>query len=548
MEIIRIQENLLVFKGDDSPRRIYLTELSKDITNKIEEKYSVIQLIKTCVDYFVNQFERICQSELSVKFYQQIFKFHEYATHIAWHENDDSLKEYNLDFKYLAKYRRILKFILEQGCDVKMHNKERMSYAFQTRVSEQLNKLIFLGEQILVFVSLYAEETMVNKSVSIEIDNEGLINVKRDFKYEFILKKIEEKIGNQIQKDVVDDSELAGLNDFKDHVRKSLKVNYDDVGNLIAEIHEYNKEKGGDVVGVKFQDLVDNLNRLYGTDKIDANTFFQGLLLDRSNKMILLDLACKPNSIKRYLYKPIITWNIENEDYVLIGKNAWAETILQFVTNGIPWGKAPDIWLENKDFRKYVHSKEDAHDKWLDDTVEQKLIESDIYYNRNVKSINGINVDIKGLGEIDFLAVSPTLRKVFIIECKHLMTRFDIPNQKNDYNAFTSGKKPFNETLKRKVQWCSENLKNIEDHMKNHNLDISDYDVEGVFVVNTPTIYMYNSEFRIYEISKLTEVLNGTYEDEKYNIINVDDGTMVELTYPYFTNALDSSFEDIFNV
>lgn len=28
--------------------------------------------------------------------------------------------------------------------------------------------------------------------------------------------------------------------------------------------------------------------------------------------------------------------------------------------------------LQNKSFKEYVHLKEDAHDKWLDDAVEDK--------------------------------------------------------------------------------------------------------------------------------------------------------------------------------
>src|SRR5690606_10806017 len=116
-----------------------------------------------------------------------------------------------------------------------------------------------------------------------------------------------------------------------------------------------------------------NLHNLFGVPLDVAEQFFRGLRLDRSNKMELLDLACRPYKLNRYLYRPIIIWNIDGKDYALFGKNSWTETIIQYATNAIPWGKAPEDWMKNDCFKNYVHSKEDEHDKWLDDAVEEKL-------------------------------------------------------------------------------------------------------------------------------------------------------------------------------
>jgi hypothetical protein len=266
--------------------------------------------------------------------------------------------------------------------------------------------------------------------------------------------------------------------------------------------------------------------------------------LDKNNKMSLLDLACKPYKLNRYIYKPIIIWNIDGNDYALFGKNAWAETFIQFASNAIPWGKAPEIWLKNKCFKKYVHRKEDDHDKWLDDAVEEKLVNNNVYFDRNVKVINhnsgNTSIDEPGLGEIDFIIASKASKKLFIADCKHLLGRYDIPNQRNDYNAFTSGKKPYNKTLESKIQWFKDNLSLVNQHLqkkyKKPDIDISEYTVEGIFIINTPTFYMYNSVYRIYDINQIENVILGNHIDPTFSVvIDEEEHTkFLNVEYPYF--------------
>jgi len=119
-------------------------------------------------------------------------------------------------------------------------------------------------------------------------------------------------------------------------------------------------------------------------------------------------------------------------------------------------------------FKNYIHDKEDKHDRWLDDEAEKLIRSTNCYYDRNVKRfLNGININVPGLGEVDFIIVSPTVKKVFIADCKHLLSRFDMVNQKNDFNAFVVGSKktkPYNETMRRKVEWFNENKKALAEH------------------------------------------------------------------------------------
>tara|TARA_R110002051_G_scaffold168266_1_gene238869 strand:+ start:102 stop:1790 length:1689 start_codon:yes stop_codon:yes gene_type:complete len=547
MPVYKVKDEYLIFKGEKSSEKKFREELSQKIILKFGkhdyEANTITEILNFSLDYFIENFKKICINEKSVRFYQQVFRFHEQATELAYRFPHENLSE-EIDFSYIAVYRRILKFILEMGCEVPMHNNEKMDYAFKQRFEQELNDLLYLGDMIMTCVSLYAEQSMIEDVADISFTNDDLFVFSRRHHYNFIFEHITKEFGPQLSKAVVDDTELAGFNDLKDALEKCFKIKYDNVGHLIATIHEMNKEQGGDVVGVEWKTLPVNLAHMYGVDKSVAEQFFNGLTLDKNNKMTLLELACKPYKLNRYIYKPIIIWNIDGNDYALFGKNAWAETFIQFSSNAIPWGKAPEQWLKNKCFKKYVHKKEDDHDKWLDDAVEQKLKEENIDYDRNVKNITHksgrTSIDVPDLGEIDFIILSEITKTMYVCDCKHLLGRYDIANQRNDYNAFISGKKPYNETLKRKIKWFESNLKIVNEHfqIKNNNpkIDILKYNVEGIFIINTPTFYMYNSKYRIYDINKIKSVVLGKYVDPTFSLAIDEEGQtkFLNVKYPYF--------------
>lgn len=515
-----------VFYGDNSVEKIYRKELSIQIIDKYGKndytEEQILEILNFCLEYFINKFEKICYDEKSVRFYQQVFLLHEDATELTY--NFISTNSSDIDFIYIAKYRRILKFIIEIGGDVDMNDLEDFNSKFLFRRFQiKLNHLLYLGEMILCMVDLYAvQDMMKGKSIDIDFDEEGLYIFSRKKYYDDIFQYMNNEFGGRLKKSIVDTSELSGLTDLGNAIKESFNIDIENVKLLIASIHEENKNKGGNIVLFEWENLPNNMHKLFGNDKENAKCFFEGLTLSKKNKMSLLNLASKPYKIDRYLYRPIITWSINRKDYVIIGKAAWAEALIQLSTNAIPWGKAPEEWLGNSSFKKYVNKKEDEHDKWLEDEVENKLIKNNIMYDRNLKSIHNTNINIEGLGEIDFIIISEFTKRIYIVDCKHLLGRYDIPNQRNDFNAFTSSKKPYNDTLERKVKWFKENKNLIYDHFKrkysNLNINIESFDIEGIFIINTPTFYMLFSKFKIYDISKIEDVFLGKYDELKFSV------------------------------
>jgi hypothetical protein len=279
---------------------------------------------------------------------------------------------------------------------------------------------------------------------------------------------------------------------------------------------------------------------MFNVDYEQAKVLFEGLTLHRDNKLKLHDLACKPHTMYRYLYRPILIWNIEEEDFAIIGINGFKDSVIQLATNCIPWGKAPSEWMQKKCFKEYVHLKEDAHDKWLDDAVEDKVKKEMLPYYRNITSLlttNGIlNFEIKGVGEIDFIIIVHDHNKIYVVDCKHLQGRYDMMSQRNDFSNFGK-KKGYDEQIQRKVDFIKDHLEELNYHNKQifgkEQPEITGYGVEGIFIINTPTFYMFNSDYRIYIVDDIIDVLSQRYVDPEYTIMTEDE-MILNVKYPYF--------------
>lgn len=543
MGIEKIKDKYLVYKLEYKAEAKFRNELSKQLISKFGrgpfEEEDIRAIVLYSVNYYIAEFLNICHSETSCKFYQQVFIFHEQATELSYVHNEDP----TIDWSYIASYRRTLKFVLETGCEINMVTGESFDANFQKRFEATINDLLFLGEMILTCVSLYAEQGMVEDLADVSFDENNLYVFGRRHHYNHIIKYIIGEFNGQVTKAIIDDSDLAGFSDLKNTIKKCFTINYDNVSYLLAAIHEQNKSKGGYIVGVEWRTLTANLNGMFGVPLESAEEFFQGLKLDRNNKMSLLDLACKPYNLIRYIYRPILIWNVDGSDYAFFGKSSWSETFIQLSSNAIPWGKAAPEWLKNKCFKTYVHTKEDDHDRWLDDEVEKKLETNNYKYDRNVKSLfhgnTSTNIDVKGLGEVDFIIINSKRKIIYVSDCKHLLGRYDMMNQKNDFNAFSVGEKSYNKTMERKVDWFSHNHQLVAEHFGKkykEEFDFTDYKVEGIFIINTPTFYMYNAHYRIYTVAQLDSFLKGTFIDKTFEILieGRDDDKFLHVQYPYF--------------
>lgn len=536
--------NFSIYKGNADAEPKYRKELSKIFIDQLgagpySDHHTTRRAVTIAYDFFCDKFVTLCRKEDSLKFFQFVLSQHEHTVEVALFAEPEQYPD-GIDKAYIALYRRILKWILEQACDISLKNQEKTDQVFLDRALKLLNELWFVGDMIFTCAYFYAEQDMIEDVMEIAFNEANLYVFNHKHHYDSVVKKIQQSYGAHSFKHVVDET---AVQDLSAAVERCFGVKYEFMTAVINKIHKINEPKGGQYVAFGWESLPLSVESMFGGNPDQARILFKGLTLNRNNKLHLRDLACKPQTMQRYLYRPIIVWNIEGADFAIIGINGFKESIIQLSTNCIPWGKAPEEWMSNPCFKAYVHGKEDEHDKWLDDEVEKRIASEGLFYHRNIHVIHtkhgSINLDQTGAGEIDFIIVNHPQQTIHVVDCKHLQGRYDMMTQKNDFSNFTKNK-GYNDQIKRKVDFISNHLDELYDHHRsrygNDQPTISKYKVEGFFIINTPTFYMFNSDYRIYTIDVFVEMITKRLADPELTVlVDQDNQTAVlNITYPYF--------------
>jgi len=529
-------------KADEAP---YREDLSKILIQKygdkdFESQEEIRRVIVDSMEYFATKFNEIIEGENSMRFYQVILDAHNDITELMYLSSKELEKEVSLS--YIALYRRLLKWILGKACDIKLHTKEAHSEKVKRRVEDKLNKLYFLGDMLFSCANFYAEQDMIEDLADFKFID-GLYFFSRKHHYDTVVEELRKEIGSQVTKTVSDEESII---DLSKALKKCFGFSFDDAKNTIGLIHHelskrYNYPKGY-LLGFNWDSLPKTLSGNSGIAIDRCEAFFEGLTLTKNNKMDLITTIIKPYNINRHIYKPILIWNIDGADFAVVTPSSWIESIYLLTTNMIPWGKAPVAWMENECFKRYVHSKEDEHDKWLEDEIEKIITEKKMPFERNCENLK-LNSGFLSItpGEIDFLILNKKRKVIHVVDSKHLMGRYDAVNQKNDYNAFVTNRKSYNSTMRKKIDWFEEERASLQDFFRlktsDLTLDLSEYKIVGEFVINTPTFQMFNNpDFRIYLVEKYGEILEGTYMDKEFMIVydKEEFAKIMNPRYPYF--------------
>ncbi len=503
---------------------------------------TVTKILYFCREYYISKFECILLKEKSFSFYRQIIWFHEQATNLR-HDNDIKKLPRGIDKSYIAKYRRILKMIIEQGCYINMVTGEKVDANFKNRITPILNELLFVGEMILTLSESIAEQEMIEDIMDVTFDKKNLYKLSRRHHYEFIFNHIGNKQEND-EADYVTDSN--GEKDFKSAILENFGFEYDKIMQVVILLMEHHKREFGDCLSFDCNNFIRDIKSYSGGTLKAIKLFLSGLTLTRSIKMPLTEFVKKPHSLNKYLYRPFLVWTINRKKFFVFSIASWHEAVVSLYLNAIPWGKFPKEWEGIKKLKKYVDNKHDEHDKWLDDKVENDLKDAGIRYQRNITKLitknKSYSLVVKDIGEIDFIILSHILKKVFIADCKHLVGRYDMVNQKNDYDHFTKdGKhKSYNTRMNLKTKWLNENKNILEEHLQlkfnDSSISLTEYQIEGIFLLNTPTFYMYNSDIRIYTHEHLVNVITGKHVDPTFLYTVDSDESLISYSvkYPYF--------------
>ena len=245
------------------------------------------------------------------------------------------------------------------------------------------------------------------------------------------------------------------------------------------------------------------------------NSFLQGLLFSSKNSDIVTAIKKPYNKDLRTRYRPILEFNIDGEKEYFIAPYMFQEAMEEICGNLLPFKELPSEWRSNQLIKNFTKKLFQEHDKWLEDLA-AKIFERDKYpFLRNKKSINNISLEKSiayigstrfpnsRVGEIDFIVINKSTQIIYVIDAKHIKTKYHLQSFAADNSKFVE-ENGYNDKLSFKVDWIQKHLYDVS---KEFECDYSNYSVQGEFVTETFVYYSISSQFPIIPIDWLNKYL-----------------------------------------
>lgn len=540
MARIRINGKIVLSYQYEKYVDIYWTRLSKVIIqkygkNKITDQSKVESVLLDSFGLLVVEFKKLISSETNYRFFSYVFFLHEQSLEVY----KDILGGYKLEQikeSDFARYRRILKLILEQGCDINLTMGKFPNGDEVLEMDEKIQALFYLGTWIYTFADYIAYQKMIEEAHDIDFDKNDQLLLGWQHHYGAIYKEFFPKLMSDYESATFDEN---AIHELKNAINNCFGINYDFAGGIIFEIKKHFSPNAPKLQTIEPYVLPHNLKEQFGINLATAECFYNGLSISRNNKMSLEDVILKPYSTERYMYRPILIYNIDGVERALVGEEKFVESMLVLATNAISWNTIPKDWKDNPQMVKFISKKGNEHDKILEDKIEKILLEKELLYCRNIKSFKqpnsgNIRIDNELAGEIDYIVVNVELKKIFVADSKYNKTKYEAVGYRTDYSNFLKSYEP---QLQKKINWISDNKNILQEHLKivykALKLDLSEFEVDGIFFINTPTFYMFNGKYKAITLKQIPDYLDGKYEYPTVFYENRN-GEQSIINHPYF--------------
>ncbi len=502
---------------------------------EITESEYVQKLLKECFVKLCAVFEKKIEEQRKVSFYIFCQNLHEDSIEI-WQKQipGSSLGDIEEDF---AASRRVLKIILEQSCKLKLIGTPNYYSEIESNIGtyiEYLEELLYIGTWCYTLSEYISRSQLFPTSIGVKIESNEL-NILTYQPYQGLFDFLFHEIKKHNADVVVSDS-IIGL---KELLTKEFQVDYNILSSFInLQLEDQRYRFGLHNIG----NIIEEIHDQYNYDINFIKSFYEGLTVNKANSLSIEDCFLKNQHENRHVFRPILELEVEDEKYHMIGYNKWLESITLLTTNSFPFGHYPYEWKRYKAIKNFVCEVDNSHDKLLENPIKELLSKDNRIFDSNIDSFEqftGNNINIKkDVGDIDILFLDKKYKVIYICECKHNRSRFDLNNWKRDYSNF---KNKYESQLERKVNWVSKNIKVVQNHLKIRypqklDFEIDEFETRGIFIINAPTVYMFNGNYRAFTISDIKNLLNEQYVDIKIEFTNEDSGEKILVEHPYFDN------------
>ena len=528
---------------DFSYKEIYWKELTEIVQSEFGEKEirnaaTVQNIFKKCFSHLRARFEELIDKEKRASFYIFVHNFHENSIELYFKVLNGEKIPY--DESDLAIIRRILKIIQEQGCGNELIGSKNFSseiFALRLEFLKILEELLYVGYQAINFSEFIAKSQLFPTSIGFQVIKNKL-TILTYKPYENLFQFIESEIPKH-------NEDVKLYNEAITHFRRVLKyevgLDYDIIASFTKEFEEHREYNFG---VFRMDDIINVILEKRNFNQDDLRLFFSGLTVSKNNKLNVEECILKNQDIRRYTYRPILQLQIDNTNYILLSANRWHESLSTLFTNALPFGVCPSEWLSFKPINNLVTYLKNTHDEILESPVINILVEKEFMYDYKVTSLycsktnkNQVGIVKKGIGEIDIMFLDTEFELIYVCECKHNRARFDVNNWQRDYSNFEAS---YENQLTNKVNWVMTNINIVEAHFSRKykiDLNLESFKVRGCFIINAPTLYMFNGKFRAFTIRDIKNLLNREYVDTTLVVYDEDTKEETVIKFPYFKNA-----------
>lgn len=221
-------DNIPVISFEDTASDKYWTALSKFLISKYGEHHftnhsKVETILMDSFQFLVDAFRTLLIQEKSLNLFLYVFWLHEES--IKLHVKTlNGFKLYHFDESEFASYRRILKLILEQGCDIDFEwgvfpNADELKL-----LDEKIQELQYLGFWMYQLADYIALQKMIEESFDIEFDEEKLLMIGWQYHYGEAYAELIPKLSNDYAEGTFDEDSICEL---KVAIEKCFGIDYD---------------------------------------------------------------------------------------------------------------------------------------------------------------------------------------------------------------------------------------------------------------------------------------------------------------------------------
>jgi len=476
---------------------------------KYNDEVTVKKILEEYYDWCSKAFQEIIADNNDLLFVNYLFAYHE-SSILLWKrllDGEDLETKYGFSEDELSVNRRILKLALEQTSDINYSKLSEASYEVIRQFDKIIEDILYLGAELYDAAHYLSEMRMIPGHLIATIKKGTGFQITRQAQTEAVFEALYPKMKSDFEKGIMD---KEGVEQFKTEIEKCFGINYDFAASQIIEIKKHHNPNNWQFQTIEPSMLVQNLVA-NGVLLANAENFYAGLTLTSTNKLSVKDAVYKVNSMERYLFRPILEITQNGTKRHLIGRQKWAESITVLATNNFQWNKAAEEWKQCQ-----------------------------LPFFRNIKSFTDGNmsksINVAGVGEIDFIWLDTKQRKIVIADCKYNRARYDMNSFSADHTNF---KDTYEKKISGKTKWAAENKDLLHKHFQRVysqlNINIEEYTIEELFIINTPTLYMYAGRVNTVCFFDLDEFMNNNYTHPDI-AIHIKDGfrTKIQIKmYPY---------------